>query len=135
MKKNKKILGTLGVFFVLVIPVLLFANSAGTGATIINPLAQQNINDIPTLITVIVDAMKNIGYFVIVFFIIYSGFSFVKARGDEKAVTDAKNMLLWTVVGAAVLLGAQILSDVIKNTVTQVGPTSSRVPITQHDTV
>jgi hypothetical protein len=132
LKKNKKILGALCAFIVLVLPALLFAVEPGAGDTIKNPL---QVGTIPELITIIVNAMKNIGYFVIVFFIIYSGFSFVMARGDDKAITDAKNMFLWTVVGAAVLLGAQILSDVIKNTVTQVGQTRNDVPIIQHDVV
>lgn len=90
-----------------------------------NPLS--NISDIPTLITTIVDAVTTIGYYVVVIFIIYAGFLFVKARGDKGGLEEAKKTFLWTVVGAAVLLGASILSNVIKNTVTQVGGVSSAI--------
>ncbi|MCR4275038.1 MAG: TrbC/VirB2 family protein [Candidatus Campbellbacteria bacterium] len=133
-QKNKKIRAVVSLalaLFVFVVPMVIFAQVGGEGSTIENPL--NNVTSIPALITIIVTAVKDIGYFVIVFFLIYSGFLFVKARGDPKGITDAKNTFLWTVVGAAVLLGAQILSDVIKNTVTQLGHRDA--PTTQQDIV
>ncbi len=115
----------LSVFFI--VPVMLFADPPGPPAPIRinNPLSE--INDIPTLITTIVDAITTIGYYIVVIFIIYAGFKFVTARGNDKELGDAKNIFLWTVIGAAVLLGASILSTVIKNTVTEVGGVSSAV--------
>ncbi len=110
-----------------VAPMVLFADPPGPPAPIKidNPLSK--ISDIPTLITTIVDAVTTIGYYVVVIFIIYAGFLFVKARGDKGGLEEAKKTFLWTVVGAAVLLGASILSNVIKNTVTQVGGVSSAI--------
>lgn len=111
----------------VVVPAVLFADPPGSPPTptITNPLS--NISDIPTLITTIVDAVTTIGYYIVVIFIIYAGFLFVKARGDKGGLEDAKKTFYWTVIGAAVLLGASILSTVIKNTVTEVGGVSSAV--------
>lgn len=115
------------LLFSFVLPVAVFAAGGNPGEPpkIENPL--KNIDDIPTLITTIVDAITTIGYYIVVIFIIYSGFLFVKARGDQAGLKTAKQTFLWTVVGAAVLLGASILSTVIKNTVTQVGGVSSAI--------
>ncbi len=84
-----------------------------------NPLG--SVSDIPSLIQTIVDAVVQIGYYIVVIFIIYSGFLFVKARGNRTELEGAKKAFLYTVVGAAILLGAQILSSVISNTVSQLG--------------
>jgi uncharacterized BrkB/YihY/UPF0761 family membrane protein len=103
----------------------VYAAIPGEGHKIYNPLERSGINDIPTLVSTIVDQVANVGYFVIVFFILYSGFLFVTARGDEAGLKKAKEVFLWTVIGAAVLLGAKVLSAVIKGTVNQlsVAPT------------
>ena len=55
----------------------------------------------------------------VVLFIIYAGFSFVVAQGNEKKVTEAKQMLLWGLIGAGILLGAAGIATVVKNTVNQ----------------
>lgn len=55
---------------------------------------------------------------VIVVFIMYAGFLFVTARGNESQISDAKHALTWAVVGGVVLLGAQMIITVIQSTVT-----------------
>lgn len=116
------ILGSLLAFALVFIPAIFSVYAAGPGPfTIYNPLDKTGIKDVPGLIAAIVKQIITVGYFIIVFFVLYSGFLFVKARGDEKGITDAKNAFLWTVVGAAVLLGAQLLSTIIQNTVKQLG--------------
>lgn len=58
--------------------------------------------------------------------LIWAGFLFVTARGDEKQLERAKIVFLWTMVGGAVVLGAQVLYMIAKGTVdpfvTVVGP-------------
>ncbi|GMU74394.1 MAG: hypothetical protein AMXMBFR44_5910 [Candidatus Campbellbacteria bacterium] len=123
MKKNcfKNLLAYLFTFF---LPIVSLAQNP---STIKNPLEGKGIDDIPALITVIVGAVMTIGYYIVVVFIIYAGFLFVTARGDEKKLGDAKKTFLYTVIGATILLGASILSTVIKNTVTQVGGQQSSI--------
>lgn len=62
-----------------------------------------------------------LGTIVVVFFIILAGFKYVTAGGDMKKIEAAHAMLLWTVIGAVILLGAQTIADVIFNTVKQLG--------------
>ncbi len=137
---NKNFLLVFSVFLLVAmisfsIPLSIHAQNdsdGGTKAIIVNPLG--STNDIPTLIKIIVDQAINFGYFLVVFFVLYSGFLFVKARGDEAGIEKAKKAFLWTVIGAAVLLGAQIISGVISGTVEQL-KTGYRAPITYIDTV
>lgn len=84
---------------------------------ICNPLGETN--DLGALILKIVDGIAQIGYYVVVLFIIYSGFKFVKARGNDKELADAKQTFLYTVIGAAILLGATLLANVIDGTVNE----------------
>ena len=58
-----------------------------------------------------------IGTIVIVLMLVYVGFLFVTARGEPGKITTARTALLWTVVGALVLLGAQAISLGIQSTV------------------
>ena len=62
-----------------------------------------------------------IGAVVIVLMLVFVGFKFVSARGNESELSAAKNMLLWTVIGALVLLGAQAISLGIQATVQALG--------------
>lgn len=86
---------------------------------ICNPLG--STTDLTALILKIVDGIAQIGYYVVVLFIIYSGFKFVTARGDVKKLGEAKQMFLYTVIGAAILLGATLLAKVIQGTVDELG--------------
>ncbi len=50
--------------------------------------------------------------------IIYSGFLFVTAGGNDGKLKEAKEKFYCVLIGIAILLGAEILSKVIENTVT-----------------
>lgn len=84
-----------------------------------NPLG--STTDLSALILKIVEGIAQIGYYLVVLFIIYSGFKFVTARGDVKKLGEAKQMFLYTVIGAAILLGATLLAKVIQGTVDELG--------------
>ena len=123
--KNHKIFIALFVGFFLFAPMFLFA--AGTGGVtpppkknltgITNPL--KDIDSVSDLLFAAVDIVTQLGFYIAVIFIIYSGFLFVKARGDTKALEDAKNAFLWTIIGTAILLGARLLAEVIEGTIDQ----------------
>jgi hypothetical protein len=61
-----------------------------------------------------------IGAVLCVMWIIYAGFKYVTAQGNEKKVSEAHKTLLWALVGTGVLLGAAGISRVIENTVRSV---------------
>ena len=54
---------------------------------------------------------------VIVFFIIFAGFKFVTAHGNESEITVAKTALTWAVVGGVIILGARLIIEVIQGTI------------------
>jgi hypothetical protein len=54
-----------------------------------------------------------------VFFIILTGFRYVMAQGNPEKILEAHRTLLYTVIGIMVLLGAQLISLVIQNTIQQ----------------
>lgn len=71
---------------------------------------QEFIHDILTIIV-------KIGIPVATIFIIWSGFLFLTAQGDEKQLTTAKHAFVWSCVGVAVLLGSWTLATAIKGTI------------------
>jgi hypothetical protein len=113
------------VAFTLVTPIV-FADTANVNggttvngqATIENPIG--NGTTITILIGKLLKIVAELGAVVCIFFIIYSGFLFIKAQGDPGELTKAKNTFLWSVVGAAVLLGASVIADIIIGTVDSV---------------
>ena len=51
--------------------------------------------------------------------VMWAGFKYVTARGDTTQIKEARDALLYAVIGAAILLGARILSDAIGRTIEQ----------------
>jgi heme/copper-type cytochrome/quinol oxidase subunit 2 len=63
-----------------------------------------------------------IGTIVVILMLVYVGFLFVVARGSDTKLSEARQALLWTIVGALILLGAQAISLGIQATVTALSP-------------
>ncbi len=107
-------------FFVslsFLVPLFIFAqNTTGGGSTIQNPLGDNNTS-VQDILMKIMDLVVKVGTIVVVFFIIYSGFKFVTAKGNEGEVTKAKDIFFATVIGGAILLGADVIANVVVNTV------------------
>jgi len=82
--------------------------------TIENPINPKTVNE---FIKVILEGIIKISIPVIVLALIYSGFLFVTARGMPDKLKKAKDALLYTVIGAAVLLGSWAIAQIISNTV------------------
>lgn len=103
------------VFFFSIFALPL-AVGADTGIN--NPLTYTSL---PQFFAKILQIVVTLGASVVVFFIIFAGFKYVTARGDTSKVEEATKTLTWTVVGAAVLLGAETIQIVITNTVKSLG--------------
>ncbi len=54
---------------------------------------------------------------IIAVMLIYTGYLFVTARGNETQLKTAKQMFLYVVIGAAIILGAEIIARAIQATV------------------
>jgi hypothetical protein len=51
--------------------------------------------------------------------IMYAGFKYVTARGDSTKIKEATTALTYAAIGAAVLLGAWVISQAIQGTINQ----------------
>lgn len=93
-------------------------NKINTG--IGNPLENAGVSDITSFIESILRFVVMIGIPIITLAIIYSGFLFVVARGNPEELKKAKKTFLYTLVGAALLLGSFVIANAIKGTVDQI---------------
>ncbi len=71
------------------------------------------------LTALVTNIIMPIGAVLAVLAFIYTGFLFVTAQGDASQLKTAKNALINTSIGTAILLGAWSIAEVIKNTVNQ----------------
>ena len=79
-----------------------------------NPL---KVDTIQEGIKLVMDAILKIMIPFIVLAFIWSGLSFVLARGNAEKVTKAKNMFLYTIIGTLLILGAWTITNAIIGTV------------------
>jgi|CXWL01.1.fsa_nt_gi heme/copper-type cytochrome/quinol oxidase subunit 2 len=86
---------------------------------LINPL--KSGTSLETFLGNILAFVVRIGTIVVILMLVYVGFLFVTARGEPGKITTAREALLWTVIGALVLLGAQAISMGILATVQALG--------------
>ncbi len=77
------------------------------------------VNTLQDFIKEILTIVVKIGIPVATIFIIWSGFLFLTAQGDETQLKKAKTSFVWAVVGTAVLLGSWLLATAIKSTIDQ----------------
>lgn len=85
------------------------------GTTLVNPLGANTT--LMSLLQRILDFVIQIGAVIVILMLVYVGYKFVVAQGNETKITEARNMLLWTVIGALILLGAKVIATGIEATV------------------
>lgn len=88
-----------------------------------NPLSSE-IDSIPAFIEAIINIVLVVGVPIVVLAVIYVGFLFVKAQGKPEEITKAKKALLYTLIGAALLLGAFVIANAIGKTVDEIKSTT-----------
>jgi hypothetical protein len=133
--KNKKNILSLFIsgfiMMVLVIPMFTFAAVEGSndgsgeggnngGSTLIeikNPFKENTIEGL--IRTIVNDILIKVGGVVAVLMIMWAGFMYVTAGGDPGQIKKAHDALLWAVIGAAILLGAWVISEAIQTTIGQ----------------
>lgn len=91
--------------------------------TLTNPLGAGT--DLKKLLSDILKVVVEYGSVVVVLMIVYVGYLFVTARGEPGKITTARTALLWTVVGALILLGAQAIALAIQATVNTISGTTT----------
>lgn len=114
--KSRSVLWTV-VAFLLFSPVgVVLAEDTGG-----NPIPKlQNpikVETLPDFLKLILKAVVTISTPIIVLMIVYSGFLFIKAQGNSEELAKAKKAIMYTIIGAIIILGAAVLSEAIKGTV------------------
>ena len=93
--------------------------------SLINPLGTScnpaNTDCLGNFLRSILAFVIRIGTVVVILMLVYVGYKFVTARGEPAEITKARTMFLWTVVGALILLGAQVIAVGITATVQSLG--------------
>jgi len=91
--------------------------SSGTGGVQLqNPI---KVGTVQEFIRAVLDIVVQVGFPIIVLALVYTGFLFVKAQGNDEELKTAKRSFFWTVVGAIVLLGAWVITTAISGTIDQ----------------
>jgi hypothetical protein len=85
----------------------------------VNPL---KVCSLEALLDLVLVAVIRIGTIVLIMMLVWVGFLFVTARGNEEKLRDARRAFFWTIIGGLILLGARGLSAVIQSTANTLGP-------------
>jgi hypothetical protein len=96
-------------------------NTDGTGqiVTLLDPLGSGT--SLESFLASILAFIVRIGTVIVILMLVFVGYKFVVAQGEPGKITEARSMLLWTVIGALVLLGAQAIASAIEATVKALG--------------
>ncbi len=95
-------------FLLLAVPLLGFA------AELTNPLGSTTLTQ---FLTRMLQLVAQIGFPVIVVYIVYIGFKFIQASGKPEELAKVRGMFFWALIGALIVLGAQVLATAIQATV------------------
>jgi hypothetical protein len=99
---------------VFIIPLSVFAAYGGTYDFIVGC----GINTIPKFIKAVLGIIIKIGIPVASMFLIWAGFLFLTAQGNESKLTAAKHAFLWSCIGFGILLGAWLLAIAFEGVIT-----------------
>jgi hypothetical protein len=83
-----------------------------------NPLNAQ-FSSVPAFVEGALKVMVMVSLPIITLFIVYSGFMFVMAQGNEGKLQDARRNFFYVIVGSILLLGAWVIATLIGGTISQ----------------
>ena len=115
------------ILTIFILPIIIYAQ-AGGGGTPPSPPSSSLTVTIPNptnagsdLISLLVALLNNVVMPVAAVFvtmwIIWAGFKYVTAQGNPTKIEKAHQQLLWSLIGAGILLGAAGISLVVKSTI------------------
>lgn len=123
--RHKNLISRLSVLFFVMAP-FYFAQAAGLAleVKIKNPLEKSGITTLPGFIESALNMVLVVGVPIVALAIIYSGFLFVSAQGNSEKISEAKNTLKFTLIGAALLLGSWVIAQAIQGTIAEIKRTT-----------
>lgn len=115
------LLATFALFFAITAPIASVVASTCASGQICNPIKYDDFSEFVLAVTNA--AVDVIMPFVFIAFI-YTGFLFVRAQGKPDEIKKAQQSLMWSVIGAAILLGAWGFSQIIESTLSTITTTT-----------
>lgn len=109
----KKAFINLLVFGIIMLPILVWA------FTFENPFGSNR--SLYTLVKNVADFIVQFAAAFVVLALIYSGYLFVSAQGEEGKITKAKGAFFWGVIGGLVILGSWALAEMVCETARSLG--------------
>lgn len=82
-------------------------------AALYNPLGQRSI---PQIIGFVIQAALGIAGSIALLMIVYGGYTWLMSQGEPDKIKKGQQTIVWSVLGIAVLFGANILATYIINT-------------------
>lgn len=83
-----------------------------------NPLSD-SYSSIPQFISGALKVMVMVALPIITLFMVYSGFLFVFAQGNQEQLAKAKTNFVYVVIGSILILGAWVFASLIGGTISQ----------------
>ena len=103
----------------IIVSLFLFATKVAAQqyvpGSIENPI---NRNSIPEVLDDLFSAISEIGAILLAIMIVYSGFLFVTAGGNDAKLQKAKDSIKYVIIGGAIVLGASGIAKLIEQTLT-----------------
>ncbi len=110
------------ILFSATIVLLLLGSCLSTlyvfaeGSKLDNPLKDE-YSTVDKLIGALLKIIIKIGVPVAALFLVYAGFMFVTSQGEPKRLDTAKSILIWTIVGTFLVVGAMVIREVLTSTI------------------
>ncbi len=109
-------------FFALLGQVFAQGGALTPAPPIENPIAA---NDFKQFLAIVLNIIIQIGTPIVIIAIIFVGFKFVMAQGNESKLKEAKSAFFWVVIGAAIVIGCNVIVAIIESTVEQITPATT----------
>lgn len=98
------------------------AGSVSASTKLENPL--KGVDSLGDFFYLVINFVYSLSYAVIALFLIISGFKFVMAQGKPEALDNAKMTFKYTIIGAVLLIGANVITEVVRTVINQFVDTS-----------
>ena len=89
-----------------------------------NPL---NVDSVQDVIFLAVNIAMYVGVAFAILALIYVGFLFIMAQGNEDKLKEAKMWFMYIIVGLAILISSKVIVEIVKNTLSDAGVVDSSV--------
>jgi len=108
IQRNVQLVGAMSLAFtLLVVPVVC-------SAALQNPITYGTISE---FVQAVVRAAIRIALPILALFLVYNGFLYVSAGGDEGKITKAHSGFMYSIIGAVLILGAWVFAEIIGSTI------------------